>query len=138
MRRSPDKSRMWNRSITPTIESDYIAVAGDIGDPATARRVVDAALEHFGRVDTLVNNAGVFIAKPFTQYTAEDYAAMTATNLSGFFHFTQLAIEAMQKHWFWRKYVNLTNPPPVHPLPASEAPPRKPVPALRTPRDLAR
>jgi NAD(P)-dependent dehydrogenase (short-subunit alcohol dehydrogenase family) len=86
------------RSITPTIESDYIAVAGDIGDPATARRVVDAALEHFGRVDTLINNAGIFIAKPFTKYTAEDYAAITATNLNGFFHFTQAAIEAMQKH----------------------------------------
>lgn len=86
------------RSIKPSIESDYIAVAGDIGDPATARRVIDAAVEHFGRVDTLVNNAGVFIAKPFTQYTAQDYASVTSTNLNGFFYITQLAIDAMQKH----------------------------------------
>ncbi|WP_296663238.1 SDR family oxidoreductase [Paraburkholderia sp.] len=86
------------RSITPTIESDYIAIAGDIADPATARRVVNAAVEHFGRVDTLVNNAGVFIAKPFTQYTAEDYAAITSVNLNGFFYITQSAIAAMQKH----------------------------------------
>jgi NAD(P)-dependent dehydrogenase (short-subunit alcohol dehydrogenase family) len=86
------------RSIKPAIESDYVAVAGDIADPATARRVVDAAIEHFGRVDTLVNNAGIFIAKPFTKYTAEDYAAATSVNLNGFFYITQLAIEAMQKH----------------------------------------
>jgi NAD(P)-dependent dehydrogenase (short-subunit alcohol dehydrogenase family) len=86
------------RSIKPAIESDYLAIAGDLADPATARRVVDTALEHFGRVDTLVNNAGIFIAKPFTKYTAEDYAATTSVNLDGFFYITQLAIEAMQKH----------------------------------------
>ncbi|MBB5503864.1 SDR family NAD(P)-dependent oxidoreductase [Paraburkholderia atlantica] len=86
------------RSIAPAVEADYVAVAGDLGDAATARRVVDAAIEHFGRVDTLVNNAGIFIAKPFTQYTAEDYAAILNVNLNGFFHITQYAIEAMQKH----------------------------------------
>jgi len=86
------------RSITPAHEADYIAVPGDIGEAATARRVVDAAIEHFGRVDTLVNNAGIFIAKPFTQYTAEDYAAVLNVNLNGFFHITQRAIEAMLKN----------------------------------------
>ncbi|MBB5415425.1 SDR family NAD(P)-dependent oxidoreductase [Paraburkholderia atlantica] len=86
------------RSIAPVVEADYVAVAGDLGDAATARRVVDAAIEHFGRVDTLVNNAGIFIAKPFTQYTAEDYAAILNVNLNGFFYITQYAIEAMQKH----------------------------------------
>ncbi|WP_233849251.1 SDR family NAD(P)-dependent oxidoreductase [Paraburkholderia sp. HD33-4] len=86
------------RSIAPAVESDYVAVAGDIGDANTARRVVDAAIEHFGRVDTLVNNAGIFIAKPFTQYTAEDYAAILNVNLNGFFYITQYAIDAMQKH----------------------------------------
>jgi NAD(P)-dependent dehydrogenase (short-subunit alcohol dehydrogenase family) len=86
------------RSIAPAAEADYVAVAGDIGDAATARRVVDAAIEHFGRVDTLVNNAGIFIAKPFTQYTAEDYAAILNVNLNGFFYITQYAIDAMQKH----------------------------------------
>ncbi|MGF6697196.1 NAD(P)-dependent dehydrogenase (short-subunit alcohol dehydrogenase family) [Paraburkholderia sp. MM5496-R1] len=86
------------RSIAPAVEADYVAVAGDIGDAASARRVVNAAVEHFGRVDTLVNNAGIFIAKPFTQYTAEDYAAILNVNLNGFFYITQYAIDAMQKH----------------------------------------
>jgi NAD(P)-dependent dehydrogenase (short-subunit alcohol dehydrogenase family) len=86
------------RSITPATEDNYFAIAGDIGDPATAKRVVDAALEQFGRVDTLVNNAGIFIAKPFTQYTADDYAAVLNVNMNGFFHITQHAIEAMQKN----------------------------------------
>jgi NAD(P)-dependent dehydrogenase (short-subunit alcohol dehydrogenase family) len=86
------------RSIAPAREADYLALPGDIGDAATARRVVEAALEHFGRVDTLVNNAGIFIAKPFTQYTAEDYAAIMNVNLNGFFHVTQHAVEAMQKN----------------------------------------
>jgi NAD(P)-dependent dehydrogenase (short-subunit alcohol dehydrogenase family) len=76
-------------------ESDYAAIAGDVAEPDTARRAVDRALERFGRIDTLINNAGVYIGKPFLQYTVEDYAAITAVNLTGFFHITQLAIERM-------------------------------------------
>ncbi len=72
-----------------------ITVAGDIADPSTARRAVDAGLNHFGRIDTLVNNAGIYIGKPFTDYTVEDYTAITAVNLTGFFHITQLAIAQM-------------------------------------------
>ncbi|AOI97952.1 MULTISPECIES: SDR family NAD(P)-dependent oxidoreductase [Burkholderia] len=87
-----------SRSIGPSDDPDLVTVAGDIGDPAVARRVVDAAIERFGRVDTLVNNAGIFIAKPFTQYTADDYAAVTRVNLDGFFHVTQHAIAAMQRN----------------------------------------
>jgi NAD(P)-dependent dehydrogenase (short-subunit alcohol dehydrogenase family) len=74
---------------------DYITVAGDIADPETARRAVDQARDRFGRIDTLINNAGIYIGKPFTQYTVEDYVAITAVNLTGFFHITQLAIERM-------------------------------------------
>ena len=76
-------------------ESDYVAVAGDIADAQTARRAVDEARDRFGRIDTLINNAGIYIGKSFTDYTLDDYAAITAVNLTGFFHITQLAIEEM-------------------------------------------
>jgi NAD(P)-dependent dehydrogenase (short-subunit alcohol dehydrogenase family) len=76
-------------------ESDYVAVAGDIADALTARRAVDEARDRFGRVDTLINNAGIYTGKPFTEYTLDDYAAITAVNLTGFFHITQLAIAEM-------------------------------------------
>jgi len=59
--------------------------------------VIETAVSRFGRVDTLVNNAGIFVAKAFTQYTAEDYATITGINLDGFFHITQLAIAEMEK-----------------------------------------
>ncbi|MGF6466657.1 SDR family NAD(P)-dependent oxidoreductase [Paraburkholderia youngii] len=87
-----------SRSIKPSDDPNLVTVAGDIADPATARRVIDTAVARFGRVDTLVNNAGIFVAKPFTQYTAEDYATITGINLAGFFHITQLAIAEMEKH----------------------------------------
>ncbi len=76
-------------------DDGYVAIAGDIADPDTARPAIDAALERFGRIDTLINNAGIYIGKPFTKHTVEDFAAMTAVNLTGFFHITELAIEQM-------------------------------------------
>jgi NAD(P)-dependent dehydrogenase (short-subunit alcohol dehydrogenase family) len=84
-----------SRHIVPAEDSGILAVQGDIADPATAERVIAAALERFGRVDTLVNNAGIFVAKPFTEYTLDDYAAVVGVNLNGFFRITQLAIEQM-------------------------------------------
>lgn len=84
-----------SRSITQGTDPDILAVPGDIADPATAERIVREAQARFGRVDTLVNNAGIFIAKPFTDYTAEDFQAKIATNLAGFFHITQQAARAM-------------------------------------------
>ena len=76
-------------------ETDYVQVAGDVADPQTARHAVDEARDRFGRLDTLINNAGIYIGKPFTEYTIDDYEAITAVNLTGFFHFTQLAIAEM-------------------------------------------
>ncbi|WP_409468187.1 SDR family NAD(P)-dependent oxidoreductase [Streptomyces sp. HC307] len=81
-----------SRTIAPIDDADVLTVRGDIADPATAERVVAAAVERFGRIDTVVNNAGIFIAKPFTGYTAEDYAAVTGINVAGFFHLTQQAL----------------------------------------------
>jgi len=86
-----------SRTIRPSDDPDVVTVAGDIADPATARRVIDETIARFGRIDTLVNNAGIFVAKPFTQYTAEDYANVTGTNLAGFYFITQLAVEHMEK-----------------------------------------
>ncbi|WP_262057341.1 SDR family NAD(P)-dependent oxidoreductase [Streptomyces sp. STR69] len=81
-----------SRTIAPTDDADILTVQGDIADPATAERVVAAAIERFGRIDTVVNNAGVFVAKPFTDYTADDYASVLGINLAGFFRITQLAV----------------------------------------------
>jgi NAD(P)-dependent dehydrogenase (short-subunit alcohol dehydrogenase family) len=86
-----------SRSIKPSSDPDILTVAGDIADPNTAQRIVSQALDRFGRIDTLVNNAGLFMAKPFTDYTDEDYARMLGTNLSGFFHITQRAAKEMLK-----------------------------------------
>jgi len=86
-----------SRSIKPSSDPDILAVAGDIADPKTAERVVLKALERFGRIDTLVNNAGIFIAKPFTDYTDEDYANVLSINLNGFFHITRRAAKEMLK-----------------------------------------
>jgi NAD(P)-dependent dehydrogenase (short-subunit alcohol dehydrogenase family) len=85
------------RSIEPSRDDDIVAVAGDIADRKTAERTISEGLARFGRIDTLVNNAGIFIAKPFTQYTEADYAAILGVNLAGFFHITQLAVAEMEK-----------------------------------------
>jgi NAD(P)-dependent dehydrogenase (short-subunit alcohol dehydrogenase family) len=86
-----------SRSIKPSPDPDILAVPGDIADPATAERIVSQALERFGRIDSLVNNAGIFIAKPFVDYTAADYASIVAINLGSFFHLTRLAAAEMLK-----------------------------------------
>ncbi|MFI9603458.1 SDR family NAD(P)-dependent oxidoreductase [Streptomyces sp. NPDC052043] len=84
-----------SRTIAPSQDPDVLTVQGDIADPATAERVAAAAVERFGRIDTLVNNAGVFVAKPFTEYTQQDYDTVIGVNLAGFFRITQLAAERM-------------------------------------------
>ena len=84
-----------SRAINPSEDPDVLAVDGDVADPSTADRVVGEALARFGRIDTLINNAGVFISKPFTDYTADDYATAVGTNLTGFFRLTQRVIREM-------------------------------------------
>src|SRR5580704_9681945 len=87
-----------SRSIKPSEDPNILTVAGDIGDPTTARRVVSEGVARFGRIDTLVNNAGIYIGKPFTEHTAEDYAAVMNVNMAGFYYVTQLAIAEMERH----------------------------------------
>jgi NAD(P)-dependent dehydrogenase (short-subunit alcohol dehydrogenase family) len=84
-----------SRSIKSNDSADMLAVAGDITDPQVADRVIGEAVAKFGRVDTLVNNAGVFVAKPFTEYTEADFAGVLSVNLAGFFHVTQRAVRQM-------------------------------------------
>jgi len=84
-------------TIKPSEDPGVLTVEGDIAVPATADRIIGGALERFGRVDTLINNAGVFFSKPFTDYSAADYAFMVGVNLTGFFWLTQRAIAEMLK-----------------------------------------
>ena len=86
-----------SRTIQPSEDQNILAIAGDIGDPATAQRVIAGAVARFGRIDTLVNNAGIYIGKPFAEHTAEDYNAVMNVNMAGFFHITKLAIAEMAK-----------------------------------------
>lgn len=84
-----------SRTIAESSHPEVTTVAGDIGDPSTAERIVAEAVARFGRIDTLINNAGVFVSKPFTLYTAEDYALVMSVNVLGFFHITQRVIAQM-------------------------------------------
>jgi NAD(P)-dependent dehydrogenase (short-subunit alcohol dehydrogenase family) len=84
-----------SRSIKPSTRPDRVSVAGDIADPEVAKKVVSTAIERFGRVDTLVNNAGIFVSKPFIEYTAEDFATVMSINVAGFFHVSQQAAARM-------------------------------------------
>jgi NAD(P)-dependent dehydrogenase (short-subunit alcohol dehydrogenase family) len=98
-------------------ESDRLAlVDGDIGLPATAARVVQIASSRFRSIDALVNNAGIFFAKPFTSYTAEDFRALASTNLEGFIYITQLAIKQMVAQRSGGSIVSITTTMAEHPI----------------------
>ena len=94
------RQRRWavvanSLTIKPSEDPDVLTVAGDISEQVTADQIISQAIDRFGRIDTLVNNAGVFVSKPFTDYTAEDYALVTGVNLAGFLWLTQRAISQM-------------------------------------------
>jgi len=78
-----------------TSSPDILSVAGDITDPETSRRVVELTLKRYGRIDTLINDAGMYLEKPFTAYTLDDFAAITEVNLKGFFLITRSVIGPM-------------------------------------------
>ena len=82
-------------SIDPSEDPRVLTIAGDITAPETSERIVAATLERFGRIDTLINNAGIYIGKPFTEYTLEDFNAVLAVNVAGFFHITTRVIKHM-------------------------------------------
>jgi NAD(P)-dependent dehydrogenase (short-subunit alcohol dehydrogenase family) len=87
-----------SRTIEPSADPDILTVRADVSDPDAAGLIVSRTLEEFGRIDTLINNAGVFVSKPFTDYTAEDYALAVSVNLTGFFWLTQRVISEMLRH----------------------------------------
>jgi NAD(P)-dependent dehydrogenase (short-subunit alcohol dehydrogenase family) len=76
---------------------DLLLVDGDVGEAATARRLVASAEERFGKIDVLINNAGIFVAKPFTEYTSDDFQRVISTNLAGFFYVSQETARLMRR-----------------------------------------
>jgi NAD(P)-dependent dehydrogenase (short-subunit alcohol dehydrogenase family) len=114
-----------SRSISKKNElqrSDNLAlVDGDIGEVATARRIVETAMERFGSVNGVVNNAGIFFPKPFVDYTPEDFRSLTSTNLDGFIYVTQLAVKQMLAQQTGGSIVSITSSIVDHPLAAFTA-----------------
>ena len=88
-------SRDASRKLTTT--GGIVLVDGDIGKQQTAANAVEAAIKNFGTIDVLVNNAGIFLTKPFTDFTTEDFDALVSTNLLGFFYMTQRSVKEMLK-----------------------------------------
>jgi NAD(P)-dependent dehydrogenase (short-subunit alcohol dehydrogenase family) len=100
-------SRNISKSDSLTHSSNLVLVDGNIAEKAVAARVVEVAVLQFGQIDLLVNNAGLFIPKPFTEYTSEDFNSMLTTNLGGFFYVSQLVITQMRKQRFGQ-LINIT------------------------------
>ncbi len=104
-----------SRSISPSDAPDFLTVRGDVAEVETAQMIVEQAVKRFGRIDTLINNAGIFISKPFTDYTLDDYLAITAVNLTGFFHITQAVIRQILTQGTGGHIVNITTSLVDHP-----------------------
>src|SRR5258705_9334539 len=107
---------------TEVVASNHVAlVEGHIGEPATAARIVETALSRFKSVDVLVNNAGIFFTKPFTDYTAEDFKSLISTNVEGFLYVTQLSIKQMLAQETGGSIVTIPGAPSLNPSPAFRA-----------------
>ncbi|ASP98446.1 SDR family oxidoreductase [Sinorhizobium meliloti] len=120
----------WNvvgtsRRISDTTTFDRVGrlelVDGDVSDPDTAERATRAAVEQFGSIDALVNNAGVFFTKPFLEYTIDDFRRLTATNVEGFIHFTKHAVRQMLRQRSGGSVVTITSSLTDHPIAAVKA-----------------
>jgi NAD(P)-dependent dehydrogenase (short-subunit alcohol dehydrogenase family) len=100
-----------SRNVTKTnpfaVSANLALVDGDIGDPRTATKIVDTAVTRFGRIDVLINNAGIFIPKSFTEYTTEDFNALVSTTLAGFLYLSQLTVKQMLQQK-WGSIVNIS------------------------------
>ena len=106
---------------SPGYRADTHRSDGDIGLVSTAEKIVVTAVKRFGSVDALVNNAGIFFAKPFTEYTPEDFRALSSTNLDGFIYMTQLAVKQMLAQKSGGSVVSITATIADHPLAAFTA-----------------
>ena len=109
-------SRRVSQSAEIKASGHVALVDGDIGDPATAKKVAETAIEKFGSIDAVVNNAGIFIAKPFVDYTAEDFRKLSSTNLDSFIRLTQLAIRQMLAQKSGGSIVSITTSLVDHPI----------------------
>ena len=114
-----------SRNVSKTSElknsENLTLVDGDIGQSATAQRVVETAVKRFGSVNALVNNAGIFFPKPFLDYTSEDFRALSSTNLDGFIYITQLVVKQMLLQKSNGSIVSITATIADHPLAALTA-----------------
>jgi NAD(P)-dependent dehydrogenase (short-subunit alcohol dehydrogenase family) len=100
------RSATKSKELSP---SDHLAlIDGDIGQFEAAQNVAELAIEKFGSIDAVVANAGIFVVKPFTEYTADDFRALVSTNLAGFIYLTQLAVKQMQAQKTGGSIVSIT------------------------------
>ena len=109
-------SRNMTKANPFPVSADLALVDGDIGDPSTAATIVDTALSRFGRIDALVNNAGIYISKPFTDYTVDDLRSLVSVNIEGFVFVTQLVIKRMLAQQAGGSIVNITASQADHPI----------------------
>ncbi len=109
-------SRNATKSAELKTSDKLVLVDGDIGQPATAKKVVDAAVQKFGSIDAVVNNAGIFVAKPFVDFSADDFRSLVSTNLEGYIYITQLAVKQMLAQKSGGSVVAITTSLVVNPI----------------------